>query len=394
MSEPRSPARRLALALGSIGAATLAVLLPLVTINKATVVELTLASRRVAFTVVPAASLAEELEAEAGAPAPLGEIRLLDDGLSLRSLLARDLARARVALAGGPLDLGSKGTLRLTGDEPFGLDLTAFGPTRLELETAGRDREGSRRLTLHLAPAAAGGHPPESVPWIGRVESDAGLTAGETADPQPVDPDALPPTLTGGAKSVLGLALAPQPGPATVLRVLDPETGETSPPRRLPFLTTEARSLPWRDRLVLLEPDPGRSSPAALLQPDLRVRDLELFHLVKLDEHSDLLGGTIRFPGGEKAPVTLANRSFLTVGLDAPMTLRSLALTDGRLEMVLWGEAESVRLGPTLDLRAELLPSLFVWLYTHRLAGLAYGALVSVLGASLAIFKTFGLFGR
>lgn len=405
------PARRHFAWLAGITALTLAVLGWLVLFPRPTVVELTLQLERVAFAVVPPASRVVVPSASgprespiAAEPEPLSGVQLLDSSLGVRALEVRRADRLELTLAAGRAVLhpGPGGSIRLGAEEPFTPELTAHGPVRLLAELSGRDRAGGARVRLSLEPSQ-GAH------WEGRLPAGAALSAalrdvdvegpagGSPAhvehETQPVPEEAPDLTFRGShGEGVLGLTLPPRSGAGTVLRVLDPATGATTEPRRLPFVTAELRSLPWRDRLVLLEPDAGDTAPVPLLRAGLKVRDAELFRLVKLEPESALLGGQIRLPGSEQPPIELTSRSFVVLQAAEPLTVRSLAVASGHLELVLWGEVESVRTGPVPEALTEALPNRLTWLYSRRLAALLYTVVASVLGAALGLFRLLGLF--
>lgn len=395
------------LLLAGVAALTLLAVALLVFRPRPTVVEIELVAHRAGFTVIPPAlSTVPEIAFAPDTPAPLTTISLLDPSLAASTLDFRQAGRIEATFPEGRAVIvpGGAGAVRFTAPEPFSPELTAHGPARLTVEPSGKDRSGGARVLLWLeakgAKAAEGG-------WAGTVPAGAGLTADlrgvdvtqggraiRMAQENRTIPLSAPdPVVTGGVgEGRIGLTLAARPGPATLLRLLDPETGELSPPQRLPAFTSEPRSVLWKDRLVLLEPDPGSQGAQPLLRADLKVRDLDLFQMVKLEPESFLQSGTIRFLAGEKEPVEIGDRSLLTVTAQDPMTLRALGLDNGRLTLVLWGKPDSVRLGPTPELQAEILPSQFLWLYTHRLSALIYTTLASVLGTSLALFKLIGLF--
>jgi hypothetical protein len=389
------PAKRPFAFLVGIAAATLAVLAYLLLFPRPTVVELALRVDRIAFTVLPAAA----------APDPLAAASLLSPSLGVSGFEIRQADRVEAAFEAGQSRLrpGREGSILFTAPAPFQPRIIASGPIRVTVETSGRDRAGGERLAISLEPAADG-------EWTGHLPAGAELTATlrdtevtrseAAAHPEHIDQatrtilaTASDPLLSGGpGESRIGLTLPPRLASATLLRVLDPATGEITAPRRLPLATAELRSLPWRDRLVLLEPDPGETAPHPLLRPGLRVRDPELFRMVKLEAESGLLGGQIRFPGGEQPPADLAPRSLALLAADTPMTLRSLAMADGHLEIVLWGQTASLRAGPAPDLLAEILPNRLAWLCSHRLSALIYTIVASVLGASLGLFRLLGFF--
>ncbi|HZF08749.1 MAG TPA: hypothetical protein VFE33_08175 [Thermoanaerobaculia bacterium] len=406
---PTSPKRRLFLVLAGITLATLAAVGLLLFRQRPTVVELTLHLEGASFTVLPAFQ-ASQAGTEA---APLSAVPLLAPALAVRGLELRGGDRVEAQVEGGKVVLwpGREGRIAFTAPEPFAPDLTAYGPACLRVEPAGRDRSGAPHAQLTITPLGPAGR------WVGRLPAGAGLSlrthdaeeadaadAAHAADATPgarhrlaattreVPADAPDPALFGAtAEAHLALTLPAAPAPSTVLRVVDPASGEVSVARHLAFASTQPRSLLWGDRVVLLDPEAGGTSALPLLQPDLKVERVELYRWVKLEEESDVRGGTVRFPGGEREPVELPPRSILTLRAERPLTLRALTLGDGELEMVLWGKAASLEVGPTSDLQAQLLPSELLWLYTHRSTTILYTTLVTVLGGSLALFRTFGL---
>lgn len=399
--------RNLFLLLAAVALSTLLAVALLVFRPRPTVVEIELVAHRAAFTVVPPAlSTVPEIAFAPDTPAPLTTLALLDPSLAASALDFRQTGRIEATFPEGRSVLipGASGSVRFTAPEPFSPELATHGPARITVEPSGKDRNGGARVLLWIeAKSSQGG----AAGWAATIPAGAELTAdlrdvevtqeGRTAqasrETHTVPLTAPDPAVTGGSgEGRIGLTLEARPGPATILRLLDPETGDLTPPRRLPAITAEPRSLPWKDRLVLLEPDAGSQGTQPLLRADLKVRDPELFQMVKLEPESYLEGGRIRFPAGEKEALEIGPRSLLTLTSEDPLTLRSLGLDGGRLVLVLWGKPASLRLGPTPELQAEILPSQFLWLYTHRLSALIYTTLATVLGTSLALFKLIGLF--
>jgi hypothetical protein len=196
----------------------------------------------------------------------------------------------------------------------------------------------------------------------------------------------------GRTDSRLNLALPHPAGQTALLRVLNPETGEVSPPKTLPIALVEPRSFSWQNRLVLLDPEAVAERKVPLLRPDLKVRELEFSRRVQHEAKSFVIEGEARFPAGELEPIKFEQGWFVSVESDPdrPMTLRSLELADHRLELLLWGEPNSLRAGPTPELRVQRLPSYFEWLATNHLSGFIYGTLAYVSAISLGVLKFLG----
>ena len=386
-TDPKRERRRF-LALAAIAAVSLAVIAALNVEKRSAVVELALTLDRVELTAVPRA-------------AALATFSLLDQEAQRIELRGGDRIEALLADRGPTaLRLAEGGGAQVAAAGPFRAELKGHGPTRLAV-SAGRDRAGNRLVRIEAGAGAAGWsvHVP-AVPELSLKLRDAELlgpgnrAAGALEPavyPIPEDaPDLLIRSRTRGGE--LGFVLPPEEGSATLLRVVNPATGEVTGPQRLAFASAEPRSIVWKERLVLLDPVAAAAGPAPVLLPDLKVRDLRFFRIDRQEPVSYLLAGEVRFPSGEKPAVKLEARQLLTVESTAPFTLRSLNLEKGRLQLVATGQATSVRLGPTEDLGRELLPSLFLWIYRHELRTLVYSAIVSILGASLALFKTLDLF--
>ncbi len=382
-SSSDAPPGRLLLFLTAVAVATLLAVGVLLFRTRSTVVEIEAELDRFETVLVPPAQRAGERE----------KIDFLAPSLSASRLDLQGAGSVEAFLDGRgrtTLRPGAEDVVRIAAGEPFQPVLSAFGRTGLCIETAGRDRSGHRRLRIGLTAAEAG-----AGAWSGTVPTSFGLdleipsASGATtrALVTPMSPDLV---LAGRrTEGVLGLTLPMDDAPATLLRVIDPMTGGVAE-QRLPFATSEARALAWGDRLALLEPAARRAE--ALLRPDLKAERPRFFRTERFEQESFIAGGKVRFPGGEKGEIVLEPRVLLSVRADEPFTLRSVALRDGRLAVRLWGRATSLKLGPTPELLNEELPSLFVWLYTHKLSTFVYSTLVTVLGVCLAAVKTFGLF--
>jgi len=398
--------------------------------NKPTLVELSVKVTRAGFEVLP--PVHEEEDAGASDAATLTSIRrisLFPSSLQVRTLEVRDVDCVETTLDGvGPVGLQTEpgGSVEVRMDESFHPVLELNGPTSLAIGIAGRDKvsvalEQSRPS---LAPPAdvrpvMAGSAPDSLctepavtdrGWTGSLQTGlamalrlrevrgAGPAEASLAGSSPTEIHQVPWNaarfhIAGGRRdSEMRLALPHAAEPSTVLRVLDPATGEVSPPKNLPILLSEPRSVSWKDQLVLLEPEPVEARGVPLLRPDLKIRDLELARRVQLEAQSFVLEGEVRFPAKEKDSIKLEPGTFVSLTADPrhPLILRSLEVSGDSLDLLLWGEPTSLRTGPTPELRAERLPSYFEWLYTHRLGGLVYGTLAYVSALSLGLFKLLG----
>lgn len=431
----RSRTRKLLVPLGIILAATGLGVSLLVLINRPTVVELKVSVRQVDLEIEsPSETMVDEGSAHA-----LGRISLFDSGLALSSLEAKEFecieatleTVGRVALrprSGGSVYLdtaeadgtgaGLEGLdaaegeaetfqVELTGEDAIRMNLTASGRNSLliklqpSLASARTSENGSR-------PAAGAPHCPQPAEgeWVSQVPTGVEMTANlrsvEIAGLDQEFRSALrgthayrvtgPVSIYGGRRmSRLNLALPLDRNPSTLMRVLDLATGQVAATQRLPFMLSEPLVVPLQDRIVLLDVSPGEPWP--VLRPNLRARRVDFSRRVVLEPVSYVVGGTVRFPAGEKGSIEIEPDSFLALSLDddAPLTLRSITLAKGRLDLVLWGEPTSLRLGPTPELRDERLPSYLEWLLAHRLAHLIYAVLAWIAGSTLALFKILGL---
>jgi hypothetical protein len=375
-ADPR-PRRQLFLVLSAIAVLTLAVIAVLTFRTRATLVELELTVSSVELTVVPPATARTQTG-------------LLAPEILLQKLYVREADSLGAVLE----DRGSTvlhphegGSIQLAAGRPLEMELRLFRPTRVTVAPAGRSGGAVVKLTLEGTGAEG---------WSAAVPAEEGMhlelrdVEGENLA---VDEDSPDLDLRGGTRqSEIGLFLPPRRGPATLLRVVDLATGEEAPPRSLSFASTELRALASGNRLALLEPQPGEAASETLLHPNLKVRDLQLFQPDPVEPTSYIENGRIRFPGGERATVELEPGALLSLAADDPLILRSCALEAGRLELAVSGKATRLEMSLTPDQRAELLPNLFQWFYTHELRKLIYGILASVLGTSLALLKLFGLF--
>jgi len=223
--------------------------------------------------------------------------------------------------------------------------------------------------------------------------NNVGLTvdAERFHDPEArLEPAAAAIFFSGGTrKAELGLAPVVEPQGLTTVSIVDPREGLRLKLPQEPIL------IPVGERLVLLERESADPEAGALLAPNLDVvapafyRRTALRH-VTLHEESFLLDGRIRFPGGEKETVELARGTLLRLPDRTRLRLESLRMVDGDLELVLWGKPASLETGPTQGLMSEALPSVFVWLSTHRLP-LVFSVLGTFLAAVLGLLRLLGL---
>lgn len=414
-----SRGRRLLLRLTIIVGLTLLAIGLFVFRNRPTVAELRVVTRGAQFEVLPPAVAARLITDERDAPRALQSTPLLA-ALKVRSLEVQGAGCIQTTLAeAGPvaLYLQPGGNIAVRSETDFQPQLTLHASTRITFEVSG---QGNLRMWLAqdgeetaLAPPEGTGAQPRCPE---RIDPSGGwnglLPVGEelSVELQNVrsagagGTDSLPPGLyhvpanatrftlaSGRGVSRLYMAPSPRSGPSTVMRVLDPANGSVSDPKTLPVVLTDPRSLPWQDRLVLLDPDPGDNSPVPILERDLKILRPDFTRQRDLFTESFIAGGKVRFPAGEKESFDLEPDFYLSLAIDpeSPLTLRSIDLSRGSLEMVLWGELESLKVGPTAELQTERLPNYFEWLYTNRLAGLAYGALAWIVTVSLAVFNLF-----
>ncbi len=385
----------------------------LVSLSRPTVVELRLSVAAVGFEVLPILEAFEE-----GGPSVVRQASLFDPAFVIRALEARDAVCLETTLEDeGRLWLspGHDGRVLLQSAEPFTPELLIQEPTQMRIEAmqAGKLRlslwlngdSGTQEISCQAKSLAANqgwrGHIPTSTAFSARLQGarawkvPGGAGAGLAATGNYTVPsDAPKMVLRGGAGvSRLNLALPRDLGPTTRLRLLDLDSGEIVENRDLPELLTEARTATWGNRLVLLDPQPVEIRRRRLLRPDVRVRSLELARRVKLETQSFLLGGTLRFPAGEKGAIELESGFYAEVSLKDgdSLNLRSIELVGDHMELVLWGEPSSIKIGPTPDLLSECLPSYIEWLYTHKLATLLYGAVAWLAGTTFTALKLLGV---
>lgn len=387
--------------------------------KKPALVELSVSTKRVAFDALPPA----EVEESRGNPAsdlPLAIRRtsLFAPSLRVRAMELREVDCIETTfegLGGVRLQTEPGGSLAVRMEQPFHPDWKLNESTFLAFEVGVRDQvtvrfEKSSPPLAEEREAVCANPAAEDRGWTGSLPTGtemslqlrevrkaepagAGHSSLLASDTYLVPADATHFRVAGGKRDALiNLALLRPKEPSTLLRVLDPATGVLTSSTSLPMALAESRSLPWRDRLVLLDPVPGGDASGPILRPDLRIRNLELARRVQLEAKSFVLGGEVRFPALEKERIQLDPGAFVSVSVDPrqPFTLRTLELSGDRLRLVLWGQSKSLRVGPTPELQTERLPSYFEWLFMQRLTGFVYATLVYVFTISFGFFKLLG----
>jgi len=139
----------------------------------------------------------------------------------------------------------------------------------------------------------------------------------------------------------------------------------------------------------VLEPVAGEADRLSLLWPNLHIEQPNFFRPEKSEIDNYLESGDIRYLSGDRPPLSLKSSFLLSLEAEEPLTLRSLTLTHDKFAIVLLGRLSSLRLGPTVDLQAEQLQSLFVWAYTHKLRTFIYATVAWVAGLIVTAFKLF-----
>ena len=378
--------RRLVAILLGVGVLAASILLALYLIPHPTVVEMTVQATRVSFELhTPESSNTDTGILATGLTATQLEIRGADS-----VTFSADSAGVRTTLA---LKDGASLAVRQTG---------GFRPRLVLRDTLAVSLgvDGDHGLRLTLGPAASGDEP-----WILSPASRRSLDMSVTGRTEPAVE--LPPWFAvrkapavrvsgGGRQARLGIALAGETGPATSrVDIIDLVSGRVTGHDSLAVeLPAEPVYLPRDDRIYVLRGNPVRGRPVTLLQPDQTVV-APRFHR-RIDERweSHLVAGEIRFPAGEMPTVPLREGFYVTCDDEATFLLRSVELKDGLLDLTFWGNPASLRVGPTPQLRAQKLPSLLVWLYTHRFGQLSVSFIVWIIGTTLAALRFFGKLAR
>lgn len=383
--------KRILLVLTTVLVLTVTGLLVLAAIPKSTIVELTVVVSRISFTL-----MAPRL--------PETSVSLLNDGLKIRSMRCEGLDEMEAGLASVPdrqFEMAADTAIDFRSDRPFRPVIKLFDDVRLTLETYRRDR-----ITMRLQSKGAPDNHWQS--WIEapapvylRISEPGGSdnsvsTALPAAEWIPVDKRTRI-FLTGGAHaSDFGLRLAGiGKKNDTVLKVIDIQTGRITSKRKIP-LTLQANPtvIPQEDRLIVLEKDDGQDRGVTIFNSNIDIRNPQFFILSGQKEESFVKAGSIRFPARERTTVTLENESYIRVSDNNRFKLKSMALIDGHLKLVLWGRPASLEVGPTTGLMDQYLPSYLLWAYTHRSSALMFSILGWILGSCITFMKLFGFIAK
>jgi len=387
-----SPKRLLA-ALGLVVVFTSLAILLLVFNHKSTVVELTITTKQAAFTVPPprppeTATLLLDKTLKAHAAQWKGAEALM-------ASFTNSAARGQDTLA-----LTADGVVGVNGDQPFRPVLKLRGQAHVAVQPHRADRvmirlkqDGAQPSGWQSAVDASGALQLKlrDVLLPSHLASPANHTRQESAE---FAVASVPPiSITGGRQEAeFGLHVAlPEVEPSTLLQEVDLASGIVLSTKRVPVaLPQDHMILPLGNRLIVLTKQPEDENAVALFEANLNVRAPEFYRLSGFQEESFIVGGRIRFPAKEKATVEIERDFFLDVAGSEPLKLKSMRLKRGAVELVLWGKPSSLKLGPTVGLMTELLPSFFIWLYTHQLGALVFTTLGWVVTASLALLKLIG----
>jgi hypothetical protein len=370
--------------LAALAAAGVLAVTVLLVVTKATVVRIELRLDEVSLTVLPP---------------PQSTVDLLHPELEVRDLQWKGADRFEATLAEpragrATADLDETSVIGLGADAVFRPEVRLRRPARLKLVPS---RRGD--LTMTFDPVAGA---PDDPGWVSEVlprgdfvlrlrNVDLVIDTERFPDAEAkLEPAAAAIFLSGGTmRTELGLTPVVEPQGLTTVRFVEPLEG-----LRLK-LPPGPNLIPVGERLVLLEREPEDPEAGALLAPNLDVVAASLYRRtglrhVSLHEESFLEGGRIRFPGGEKEPVELERGTFLRLPDRTRLRLESLRMVNGEIELVLWAKPASLKAGPTPGLMSEVLPSVFVWLSTHRLA-LVFGVLGTFMAAVLGLLRLLGL---
>ncbi len=384
MSERPLSGLRLFGALAAVVVITCLALLALIVRPRSTVAELTLELREVEIHVL-------------GPAPPATDVPLLAGGLRFGRVTFSDFTEASLRVARHPGDAaivpGARdASLRLSGD-PFGLELFLREDAVVHIPRLGR--RGA--LTLEFSAA-------KDIAWRSIVQSGQDLD-GEL---QGVPSTSRFPTRGGQASVSVGAIPAVQviggtfPSRVTVKLPTRERTGGTRV-HAIDLSDGSVKELAHTDlvlddpelvvsageRLLVLQRE-EEARGLAVLNPGLQVRDVLTYRLEGKQGRSWLAGGRIRFPGGEREPLELEAEAYLDIEADEPLTVRSARVDGDRLELVVWGEPQSLRYGPTIGMMHESLPSTLAWLYTHKAVSLAFSVLVWIVATTIAALNLFG----
>lgn len=352
---------------------------------KSTVVELTVLVDQISFTTLPPRP-------------PQNSINLLYETVKVFSMEWRgaekiDLMLSKPAEKSASIPLTDDSIIRMKSNSFFTPSIRLLRQTRVTILPY---RRNQAVIALSQQSGQTGG-------WIGQAAKKTGLHLK-------IDGSDVLPKLMAGADSSdgwvpissaaisgghwqarLGVRLI-APKPTTLLRIIDPKSGQVSPPSPLSFhLPKDHLFMPFEDRIAFFERQPEDPDDGVFFDAEMDIQQPEFYRLRAREEESFLKGGRIRFPAGEKSEVILEPGLFLDVRSTEPFKLRSLRLIDGLIELVLWAKPTSISLGPTLRLSNQLLPSSLVWLYTHKLGTLVFSTIAWFVGAYAALLKFIGL---
>ena len=379
--------KNLAMVLGAVILITGMAILILAFIPKSTVVEISAITDRASFTILPPQLL------------DIGT-SLLDNSLKVKSLQwkgvdkmeATTLEESTLKIIKFQPDTEDK--ICLESNEPFRVSIDLYEKAHILIQPFDRDK---LKITLKQENS-------ENAGWESTVEyNNLEMKLKGIKNPADIEShltrhDILkftsghPLVIKGGQRETeLGLHLfSPERQFSGILEVIDSRSGQIVETKDLPVAISESYVVLLKDRVVVLKKGSNQETSVNLFRPDINIQQPEFYRLSGSQEESFLIGGQVRFPAKERENVELERDFLLEVPNSTPLKLKSFQLIDKHLQLVLWGKPSSVLLGPTPDLMAELLPSYFVWLYTHKLSTVVFstiGGVVTTCIAGLKLFK-------
>jgi len=383
---------RLVAILGTAILTTGLIILILAFTPKSTVVELTIRAKQVSLTVLPP-------------PPPTDSILLLDESLKVHSLKLRNVYEFKanlVELGYQPVKLqpiidGGRWPITLESDSDFQPSVTLSEKTHLTIQPS-----QDNRVVLSLKQQIPENTERQS--WVEaygnlqlkldgvKISSAPGLNLNPQNSYKITDYNS-PLFIADSQREVelgLRLVLAEKRFP-TLMHVLDIPSGQVLESKNLPLALQEQHVMSTGERLILLLKDAIDEPSIILLDKNLNVRKPEFYRFSGSQEESYLIGGQIRFPAKERETLELERDFLLEVKDTEPLKLKSIELKNGHLQLVLWGKPSSLTYGPTPDLMAEILPSCFIWLYTHKLGTLAFSTISWIVVSFIAALKLFGI---
>ena len=386
MTEKSLGPKNLMMVLGAVVVLTSAILMILAVIPKTTLIELAVRARRVSFTTMPT------LSGESFEP--------LQNRLKIHSMEIQDSDFFTARLdhtPDRPYELQPHTAITLKCRRPSKPVIKLFGGATVDL------RAYKREHIIAMVELSGDEPSPMWQSWIqGPCEFKMNQPPVKTVD-RPVD---LPVDewvrldnnsrlrLSGGKRaSTFRMHLSGVSGSAaSQLKVIDLQTGRTTVTQDLDLQLQQSPTIiPHQDRLIVLEKNAAAKRRVQLLKANLDVMDPRFFKMTGQQEESYVRGGSIRFPAKERQPVSIEPDAFIWVDDDTRLKLKSMALVDGQLEMVLWGRPASLKIGPSAGLMNQHLPSLLLWAYTHKSGTLMFSILGWILGSTIAALKLFGL---